>query len=141
MSKIPDKVRQRVRDHFGDRCAYCRSPQSLVPAPLEIDHIVPTSRGGSDDEDNLCLACAMCNRHKAGKINGLDPATQKRAPLFNPRKHIWTQHFRWSVDSTRIIGRTPHGRATIEALHLNNAIHRRVRGHWVQAGWHPPQDS
>jgi hypothetical protein len=44
------------------------------------------------------------------------------------------------VDGTRIIGRTPVGRATVEALRLNNEVAVEVRRNWVLAGWHPPVD-
>ena len=32
---------------------------------IEADHVVPYSRGGGDDEENLALACGWCNRHKS----------------------------------------------------------------------------
>jgi hypothetical protein len=59
-------------------------------------------------------------------------------PLFNPRRQSWSEHFVWSDDGTRILGKTPIGRATIVALQLNNLISVVVRRHWVPAGWHPP---
>jgi hypothetical protein len=59
-------------------------------------------------------------------------------PLFNPRRQSWSEHFVWSDDGTRILGKTPIGRATIVALQLNNLISVVVRRHWVAAGWHPP---
>jgi len=37
-----------------------------------------------------------------------------------------------------MIGITDCGRATIEALRLNNNLAIIVRKNWVQAGWHPP---
>jgi 5-methylcytosine-specific restriction endonuclease McrA len=33
---------------------------------LEVDHVVPRSRGGTDDPDNLITSCQDCNRGKAG---------------------------------------------------------------------------
>ena len=33
-----------------DRCGYCQSAQRYVFAPLEIEHILPIARGGSDEE-------------------------------------------------------------------------------------------
>jgi hypothetical protein len=58
--------------------------------------------------------------------------------LFNPRKQKWYEHFRWSEDGTKIIGLTPCGRATVNALRLNNSLAIVVRKNWVKAGWHPP---
>jgi len=47
---IPEEVRHRVRTQAGNRCGYCLSSQHLVLGSLEIEHIVPTARNGSDEE-------------------------------------------------------------------------------------------
>ena len=45
------------------QCAYCK----VRGVPLQIDHIVPKSRGGTDRISNLCLACEACNQKKANR--------------------------------------------------------------------------
>jgi len=105
---------------------------------LEIEHIVPRAAAGTDSEDNLWLACRLCNNAKGVKTHSSDPLTKRRVRLFNPRKQRWRRHFYWSSDGTKVIGRTPCGRATVEALRLNNEIALVVRQNWVTAGWHPP---
>ncbi len=137
---IPDDVRARVRVQAGDRCGYCRSPQRYVLGVLEIEHIIPSARGGSDDEENLWLACRLCNGYKGTQTHGRDPATGQRVRLFNPRQQAWGRHFRWSADGTEVQGQTACGRATVIALQLNNPIARLVRSAWVTAGWHPPAE-
>jgi hypothetical protein len=132
-----EAVRARVRKAAGDRCGYCRSRQEYVFAPLEIEHIVPVSYGGSDEEDNLWLACRMCNSYKGAQVTAIDPSTGERQPLFNPRTQTWADHFRWGEGGTTIEGVTPCGRATVLALQLNNLLAVTVRRAWVQAGWHP----
>jgi len=82
---IPADVDQRVRQAAGNRCGHCLSPQHLVMARLEIAHIIPLARGGSDDEPNLWLACPICNGHKSDKIEAVDPETGQIVKLFNPR--------------------------------------------------------
>jgi hypothetical protein len=129
-----------VRARAGDRCGYCLSPQRLVQGWLEVEHLVPTALGGPDTEDNLWLACRLCNNYKGVQTDGLDPDTGKRVPLFNPRRQRWSGHFAWSEDGTRVLGRTPIGRATALALQLNNVIAVMVRREWVAAGRHPPRD-
>ena len=62
--RLADETRARVRAQAGNRCGYCLSPQHLILGLLEIDHIIPKARGGSDDEDNLWLACRLCNNAK-----------------------------------------------------------------------------
>jgi 5-methylcytosine-specific restriction endonuclease McrA len=119
---IPEILRQRVRASAKDRCGYCLSPQRLVLGWLEIEHIVPKSRGGTDDEQNLWLACRLCNNWKSNQTEALDPESNQTARLFDPRQQQWSEHFAWSDDGTHILGRTPCGRATIIALQLNNLI-------------------
>jgi hypothetical protein len=138
---VPETVRERVRAQAGERCGYCLAPQRLVLGRLEIDHIIPTARGGSDDEPNLWLACRLCNNFKSDQTDGLDPETGRRVTLFDPRRQRWPEHFSWGEDGTRILGKTPCGRATVLALQLNNLIAVMVRREWVAAGWHPPRET
>ena len=98
------------------------------------------SAGGSDRESNLWLACRLCNNGKGAQTQALDPVTGRRVKLYNPRRQRWRAHFAWSEDGTRILGKTPCGRATVLALQLNNLIAVMVRREWVSAGWHPPHD-
>lgn len=137
---ITRALRARVRRQAGNRCGYCLSRQEYVWGQLEIEHIIPTARGGKDVESNLWLACRMCNNYKSAKIDHLDPLTGAHVRLFNPRRQTWSEHFAWNEDGTQITGLTPCGRATVLALQLNNAIAVTVRQQWVAAGWHPPKD-
>ncbi len=110
-------------------------------ARLEIEHIVPRAKGGTDDETNLWLACPLCNRAKSDLTEAVDPETGETVPLFNPRTQAWPEHFQWTVDGLRIVGLTAAGRATVAALHLaDDPDALEVRSYWIQAGWHPPAD-
>jgi hypothetical protein len=136
---VSDDVRIRVRDRAKNRCEYCLCHQVYVFGRLQIDHVQPIAKGGADTEDNLCLACELCNQHKWTKTEEIDFQTGKRVPLFNPRKQIWKDHFAWSEDGTTIIGLTDCGRATVRALKINNNLAVTVRRNWIRAGWHPPK--
>ena len=136
---ISDELRDRIRTQARDRCGYCQSSQRYVFGPLEIDHLSPASRGGTDDEENLWLAWRMCNGFKSDHTQGHDPLTGEEVPLFNPRNEQWGKHFVWSEDGSQVIGITPYGRATVVTLQLNNVIAVMVRREWVAAGWHPPK--
>jgi hypothetical protein len=135
---ISKRLRERIRRQADDRCGYCLSPQKLVLGQLEIEHLMPRALGGKDDEDNLWLACRMCNGYKGKQIKAIDPQTGQPAAIYNPRNQKWAEHFQWSEDGSMIVGLTPSGRATIEALQLNNPLALIVRLEWVSAGWHPP---
>ena len=138
--KISKALRDRVRLDAQNRCGYCRSQQRYVLGLLEIEHIIPTARGGSDRQDNLWLACRLCNNFKGAKTWGQDPETQTDIPLFNPRTQNWNEHFCWNEEGVYIVGLTKIGRATVVTLKLNHPIAVTVREAWVAAGWHPPQD-
>ncbi len=135
---VSEHVRILVRERANNRCEYCLCHQDYVMGRLQIDHVVPIAKRGSDTEDNLCLACELCNQHKWTKTEDTDPQTGKQVSLFNPRKQNWSDHFIWSSDGIQIIGLTECGRATVNALRLNNNLSVTVRRNWVLAGWHPP---
>ena len=116
---ISVEVRRQVADRARGCCAYCRSAEHLMGVTFEIDHIVPEASGGGTDLKNLCLSCPMCNRFKAKRQMAVDPVTQKAVPLFHPLREEWEQHFQWIDNSSRLLGLTPTGRATIAALRMN----------------------
>ena len=111
---ISEQVRARVSAQAQNRCGYCRSLQMYVLGILEIDHIIPKAIGGTDEEENLWLACSLCNNYKGTQTDALDPVTQKHVKLFNPRTQQGSQNFAWSEDATEIIGlRSPrHSHST-----------------------------
>jgi hypothetical protein len=111
-----------------------------MPFKLEIEHIYPQALGGKTIEENLWLACRECNAHKATKIKALDKLTEKIIKLFNPRKQKWHEHFEFSQDFSEIIGKTPCGRATVDALQMNNIYQTTARSAWSETGKFPPKD-
>jgi hypothetical protein len=140
VSQIPEEVRKKVREEANNQCGYCRSLQKYVLGILEIEHIISKAAGGSDDEENLWLACRLCNSYKGVQIDAKDPLTNRNVGLFNPRKQKWGRHFAWSDGGACISGLTASGRATVIALQLNNPYAVAVRQAWISAGWHPPTE-
>jgi hypothetical protein len=96
--------------------------QALQGATFHVEHVIPESRGGTSDLENLAWCCPSCNLHKSDRTEATDPESVKSVPLFNPRRDNWAEHFRW--ESYRLVGLTPVGRATTVALELNHP--RRV---------------
>lgn len=137
MTALPRSLRRRVAAAAGHRCGYCLTPQHMSGAQMHAEHIWPLSQGGASDETNLWLACAWCNSYKGARTQAVDPQTGVQAPLFNPRTQAWVEHFAWRADGVEIIGLTPTGRATVQALHLNNEYIVPARRQWQQAGWRP----
>src|SRR5260370_1024702 len=98
---IPVEAERRLRAEARNRCGHCLSPQHLVMARLEIEHIVPLAKGGSNHESNLWLSCPLCNRSKADRTEVQDSETGQMVSLFNPRLQVWFEHFCWSDDGLR----------------------------------------
>jgi len=137
---ISPDLRRRVAETARHRCGYCLTSQRVIGPLLEVDHIMPESRGGLPAEDNLWLACPLCNRYKSDRIEAVDPETGEMTLLFNPRTQRWRDHFVWIEEGAVIQGITATGRATVSALQMNHPDVVAVRRLWVIAGWHPPQD-
>ena len=136
--RITARLREKIARAAHYRCGYCLTSQDIVGPLLEIEHIVPEARGGTSDEDNLWLACPLCNSHKADRIEAHDPLTGVIVRLYNPRRERWTEHFLWTEDGAVILGRTPTGRATVELLQMNHPDLVAARRFWIVVGWHPP---
>lgn len=137
---ISAELRRRVSLQARLRCGYCLTQEKIVGTPMEIDHIIPEALGGQTIEDNLWLACSLCNDIKGNRIAGLDPISGEIVGLFDPRHQVWREHFDWTQEKDRIIGLSPMGRATVVALQLNRVSLVRSRQLWMRVGWHPPQD-
>lgn len=59
---IAAKVRLHVLQRYKFTCVYCGAHPPA--ARIEIDHFWPIALGGRDSEDNLVVACILCNRSK-----------------------------------------------------------------------------
>ena len=64
-SSVNPKLRFEVfkRDNFT--CQYCGEKPPEVT--LEVDHLIPVSKGGTDDQKNLITSCIECNRGKSNE--------------------------------------------------------------------------
>lgn len=60
---IPREIVDAVYKRDGGRCVYCGST-----ANLQLDHIIPFSKGGATSVENLQLLCQKCNIEKSNKI-------------------------------------------------------------------------
>jgi 5-methylcytosine-specific restriction endonuclease McrA len=135
---IPMALERLVRERANGQCEYCRCLTGFHSDPFAIEHIVPEVRGGFTDEANLALSCLGCNSFKGAFQTGTDPVTNQEIPLFHPRLQKWTEHFRWSDDTTHIVGITATGRATVIKLRLNRSGLVNLRAALHRFGVHPP---
>ncbi len=119
-------------------CEYCQSQERYSPDPFSVEHVIPLSKGGTNELENLAFACQGCNNRKYTSIEALDPVSLLTVPLYHPRQHVWAEHFAWNDEGTFVLGLTPMGRATVEKLQLNRSGLINLRRILVGAGEHPP---
>jgi len=125
-------TRDLVRRRAAERCEYCRLHQDDNELVHHVEHIVAKQHGGSDDPNNLALACHRCNLHKGPNLTGIDPQTGLVVPLFHPRHDRWSEHFVFM--GARIEGLSATGRATIKVLAMNDARRLEVRQEILKYG-------
>jgi len=128
----------KVESRASGRCEYCRMHQSLQGASFHLEHIVPKSRGGSSELDNLAWACPSCNLHKSDRVEATEPDSGAVVSLFHPRSHAWNDHFDW--DDYSILGLTTIGVVTISKLDLNHPRRVRIRKAEQIFGLFPPEE-
>lgn len=134
----PEKQEAVIKRAEG-RCEYCQSLSEYATETFAVEHIIPVSRGGTSELDNLALSCPGCNGHKYNRTEALDSVDGKVVAFFDPRRDGWQTHFSWNDDYTHIIGMTAIGRATIVALQMNRPGVVNMRRLLYSIGHHPPK--
>lgn len=66
----------------GFKCLYCGRSPAEDGIRLQVDHIIPRSKGGGDHDDNLVSACEDCNQGKK--------ATRSGSPKYRRKVHLIT---------------------------------------------------
>jgi len=62
-TRLWSKIRARILIRDGYCCQYCGSEDATT-----VDHVIPISKGGTDDPDNLVAACSRCNYSKGNRM-------------------------------------------------------------------------
>ena len=88
---LPPEVRQLVIDRDGTSCYLCGL--QCYEHEIHIDHVIPRSRGGSDDPSNLKVACWLCNMRKGAKIENAPARVRIRVDRGVPRDQIPSSAF------------------------------------------------
>ena len=118
----------------GHICEYCHAPESIFNLPFEVEHIIPLSRGGNNNENNLALSCRSCNLYKSDTISAFDEETKAESQIFNPRQEIWTENFSIDKETGEIKGLTAIGRVTVLRLRINGKTQLSARISWSNLG-------
>lgn len=73
-----------IRDNFI--CMHCkRDLRTITPGDglrIELDHVIPVSKGGSNQANNLITSCSACNQERGNKdIEEIHPLVSQRAHI------------------------------------------------------------
>jgi len=91
---LPRKLTWAILERDSFTCQYCGdSPGS---SKLEIDHLIPYSLGGSDNEENLVCACVKCNRLKSNLISFPKSMCVGGCPI-DPDWTVYKQFGGWGI--------------------------------------------
>ena len=136
--RVSVALRQKIATRAKNYCEYCRCSEEFSTDSFTVDHIKPRQACGETEPENLAWSCSGCNSRKYTRTHYPDPETGEKVALFNPRQQFWSEHFDWSNNFTEVVGKTPCGRATINALGLNRPGVVNLRQLLTSAGLHPP---
>lgn len=124
------EVREYLLEKWGRKCSYCGKKD----VPLEVEHIIPRARGGSDCVSNLALACNPCNVAKgtqtAEEFGHPNVQAQARRPLKDAAAVNTT---RWEVWRRLQAFGLPLETATGGRTKFNRCQQGLEKAHWIDA--------
>jgi len=130
------EVREYLLEKWNRKCAYCGAEQ----VPLEIDHIHPRGKGGSDRVSNLTLACHLCNQRKGkrevAEFLAKDPErirrilAQAKAPL---RDAAAVNSTRWALFQRLRATNLPVEVGSGGRTKWNRSRQSYPKAHWIDA--------
>lgn len=124
------EMREYALEKFGRKCVYCKKTN----LPLELDHLLPRSRGGPNRASNLAPACKMCNQKKgnrtAGEFGFPEVEAQAKAPL---RDATAVNSTRWELYRRLKVLGLPLETGTGGRTKWNRAQRGIPKTHWLDA--------
>jgi hypothetical protein len=70
---ISDALDAKIREQAGNRCGYCLAHQDYIPWVLEVEHILPKSKGGKTTKKIFGLPVVLVTSIRQTKLRGLIP--------------------------------------------------------------------
>ncbi|NEZ65661.1 HNH endonuclease [Leptolyngbyaceae cyanobacterium CCMR0082] len=129
-------AREYLLEKWGRQCAYC----SKSGVPLQVEHVHPKSKGGSNSIRNLCLACEKCNTRKGSKSveeflkNKPEALKRIQATLKPPLKDAAAVNAtRWALYHALQDTGLPVSTATGARTKMNRAKQGLPKEHWIDA--------
>lgn len=124
------EVREYLLEKWERKCSYCGAEH----LPLEIEHIVPKSRGGSNRVLNLSLACHNCNQKKgtqtAAEFGRPDIQDKANQPL---KEAAAVNATRWALFERLKLTGLPIETGTGGRTKFNRVSQDYPKAHWIDA--------
>lgn len=124
------EVRQYLLEKWGRKCAYC----GASGVPLQVEHIIPKARGGSNRVSNLTIACEPCNTAKRTKTAAEFGHPEVQAQAQRPLKDAAAVNAcRWALfERLRALG-LPMEVGTGGRTKWNRTQRGLPKAHWIDA--------
>lgn len=132
---ISESLRRLVAARAKYICEYCLIHEDDTFFGCEVDHIISIKHDGPTEADNLAYACVFCNRQKGSDIGSILWQTNEFVRFFNPRKDLWSDHFR--LDGATIESLTGIGEVTARILGFNSSDRILERQILIAVGRYP----
>jgi 5-methylcytosine-specific restriction endonuclease McrA len=124
------EVREYLLEKFSRKCVYC----GAADTPLEIEHITPKSRGGSNRVSNLTLACRPCNQKKGNQTAEEFGYPQVQAQAKTPLKDAAAVNtVRWAIWRMFTDSGLPVEVGTGGRTKFNRTRQGYPKAHWIDA--------
>lgn len=136
---VDEELREFVATRAGHICEYCLIHEEDTFFQCHVDHIVSIKHGGQTVAENLAYACAICNRKKGSDIGSMLLPKQKFTRFFNPRKDLWSHHFK--LERVTITPFTNIAKVTVQILDFNNSERILERKTLITMGRYPPHSA
>lgn len=109
-------TRRNIYKHYDNKCCYCGKVHDT--RLLNLDHVMPKSRGGRTDWSNIVISCITCNTAKANRT----PREAHLVMHYHPTKPTWHQSFSGRISALA------HNRLTwqkfVDAIYWNAELDR-----------------
>ena len=124
-------VREYLLEKFNRTCVYC----GVRDVPMEVEHIIPKIRGGSNRVSNLTLSCQPCNQKKGDQTAAEFgyPEVEKQAKV--PLKDAAANATRWGIWCRLEVTGLPVEVGTGGRTKYNRSICNLPKTHWLDAFW------
>lgn len=130
------EIKEYLLEKWGRKCVYCGKEN----VPLEIEHIIPKSKGGSDRISNLTLACHECNQKKGNQSieefldNNPERLNQIKSESKEPLKDTTAVNAtRWYLFNQLKKERLPIEVGTGGKTKYNRETQNYPKKHWIDA--------